>query len=85
MCAIYGVCKIYPNCQVADPEDDEPRQPQSIKFLDIINSYKDVNKARLKRTVNWLSHMNKSSSVTWVFREVLLNPEEEEPVYVDII
>ena len=57
----------------------------TIKFNDIISAYKEVNKSRLEKTVNWLSLMNKSSSVSWVYIEVAIDPESENPEKVDII
>jgi len=58
---------------------------QSIKFQDIIDSYKEINKRRLQKSGRWQINISQSNSVSWVYVEVALNPEDDNPTKIDII
>ena len=56
-----------------------------IKFMDIIDAYKEVHKSHLQKSGRWQVNISQSNSVSWVFVEVPLNPEADNPDKVDII
>lgn len=89
MCAIYGVCKINQgnrNIQVlSTPRRGSLTANNSIKFQDIIDAYKEIHKNRLEKSGRWQVNISQSNSVSWVYIEVPLNPEHENPKKIDII
>lgn len=48
MCAIYGVCKIHANNHLQNRGGSS-----SIKFQDIIDTYKEIHKHRLQKSGRW--------------------------------
>ena len=84
MCAIYGVCKVHPNSVKISGQrnvstvygDGKPRLDASNtpRFNDIIDAYKEINKQRLAKAGCWQLNIMKSSSVSWVYIEVPLDP-----------
>jgi len=83
MCAIYGVCKIHAgnkNIQIS-----QRGNLSSIKFQDIIDSYKEIHKYRLQKSGRSQVNISQSNGVSWVYVEVPLNPEDENTPKIDII
>ena len=84
MCAIYGVCKVHPNSVKISALRNQPNVYGDTKskldsnnqprFNDIIDAYKDINKQRLTKAGCWQLNIMKSSSVSWVYIEVPLDP-----------
>jgi len=87
MCAIYGVCKIHANNRHIPLMQSSTLggEAHNIKFQDIIDSYKEIHKDRLRRSGRWQVNISQNSSVSWVYIEVALNPEHDNPTKVDII
>lgn len=80
MCAIYGVCKIH-----AGNNPLQNRGASSIKFQDIIDSYKEIHKHRLQKSGRMQVNLSQSQSVSWVYVEVPLDPKDENTPKIDII
>ena len=87
MCAIYGICKIHAgnkNFHVLSAAVWR-NERKTIKFQDIIDSYKEIHKRRLQKSGRWQVNLSQSNSVSWVYIEVPLNPEDPNPTCIDII
>ena len=87
MCAVYGVCKINQgnkSIQVLSTPRAEG-SANNIKFQDIIDAYKEIHKHRLQKSGRWQVNISQSNSVSWVYIEVPLNPEQDNPKKIDII
>mmetsp|Transcript_47630 Transcript_47630/g.62955 ORF Transcript_47630/g.62955 Transcript_47630/m.62955 type:complete len:183 (+) Transcript_47630:1799-2347(+) len=88
MCAIYGVCKIHSGSKVMPVMRGQipgRSAPHSIKFNEIIDGYKEIHKRRLQKSGRWQINISQYNSVSWVYIEVPLNPEDEKPKKIDII
>lgn len=85
MCAIYGVCKIHANGQTDVPVFKSGHASQNIKFQDIIEAYKEIHKARLQKSGRFQLNLSQSKSVSWVFVQVVKDPENDEVGTTDII
>ena len=84
MCTIYSVCKIHAG-QANKGLQQKPAASMAIKFQDITEAYKEIHKHRLQKSGRWQVNISQSNSVSWVFLEVPLNPNDENSGKSDII
>lgn len=86
MCVIYGVCKVHPNSvkpaqrsQMQLDRRTAAGDPPKVQFNDIINAYKEINKQRVVKAGHLQLNVMKSTIVSWVYTEVPLDPESQNP------
>ena len=92
MCVIYGVCKVHPNSVRTSLRNqghldrrNDPGSAPKVQFNNIIDAYKEINKQRVAKAGHLQLNVMKSTSVSWVYIDVPLDPESEEPRKEDII